>query len=56
MSESFSRRSFTDAMERAGAEVGRLEAAFNEHNIRAIEQRQPTMRWHDPGSTPSSDS
>lgn len=41
--ESFTARSFSDAMERVGAEVSRLEAAFNEHNIRAIEQRPPTQ-------------
>jgi len=29
-------------MERAGAEVSRLEASFNEHNIRAIDERMPT--------------
>lgn len=40
--ESFSARSFTDAMERVGAEVSRLEAACDEHNIRAITQRPPT--------------
>ncbi|MFA5775413.1 MAG: M3 family oligoendopeptidase [Ilumatobacteraceae bacterium] len=40
--ESFSARSFTDSMERAGAEVSRLEASFNEHNIRAIDERMPT--------------
>ena len=40
--ESFSARSFTDSMERAGAQVSRLEASFNEHNIRAIDPRPPT--------------
>jgi pepF/M3 family oligoendopeptidase len=40
--ESFNARSFTDAMERAGAELSRLEASFNEHNIRAIDPRPPT--------------
>lgn len=29
-------------MERAGAEVSRLEASFNEHNIREIDERVPT--------------
>ena len=40
--ESFDARSFTDAMERADAEAARLEAAFDEHNIRAIEPRAVT--------------
>jgi len=40
--ESFDARSFTDAMERAGAEATRLEAAFNEHNIRAVDPRPVT--------------
>jgi len=40
--ESFDARSFTDAMERADAEATRLEAAFNEHNIRAIDPRAVT--------------
>jgi pepF/M3 family oligoendopeptidase len=40
--ESFDSRSFTDAMERASAEATRLEATFNEHNIRAIDPRAVT--------------
>ena len=32
--ESFNSRSFTDAMERAGSNVARLEALFETHNIR----------------------
>ena len=39
--ESFSARSFTDAMERAGSNVARLEALFETHNIRSIEPREP---------------
>jgi oligoendopeptidase F len=37
--QSFDARSFTDAMEAAGAGVTRLEALFEEHNIRAIPTR-----------------
>ena len=37
--QSFDARSFTDAMESAGAGVTRLEALFEEHNIRAITPR-----------------
>lgn len=40
--ESFASRSFTDAMERSGANVARLEAMFEEHNIRAVNAHQPT--------------
>ena len=39
--ESFSSRSFTDAMERAGATVSRMEQLFDQHNVRAIEPREP---------------
>ena len=34
--ESFNSRSFTDAMERPGSNVARLEALFETHNIRSI--------------------
>ena len=37
--QSFDARSFTDAMESAGAGVTRLEALFEEHNIRAVTPR-----------------
>ena len=37
--QSFDARSFTDAMEAAGAGVTRLEALFEEHNVRAIANR-----------------
>ena len=37
--QSFDARSFTDAMESAGAGVTRLEALFEEHNVRAITPR-----------------
>jgi oligoendopeptidase F len=37
--QSFDARSFTDAMEAAGTGVTRLEALFEEHNIRAIPTR-----------------
>jgi len=37
--QSFDARSFTDAMEAAGSGVTRLEALFEEHNIRAIPTR-----------------
>ena len=42
--QSFDARSFTDAMEAAGAGVTRLEALFEKHNVRAITPRpvQPT--------------
>lgn len=37
--ENFESRSFLDAMERAGADVDRLVALFDEHGIRAVEPR-----------------
>jgi len=37
--QSFDARSFTDAMKAAGAGVTRLEALFEEHNVRAITPR-----------------
>jgi pepF/M3 family oligoendopeptidase len=37
--ESLETRSFTDALERAGAGVSRLQALFDEHGIRAIASR-----------------
>jgi pepF/M3 family oligoendopeptidase len=40
--ESLDARSFTDAMESAGAQVTRLEALFEELNIRALDTRTPT--------------
>ena len=40
--ESFEARTFTDAMERVGADVSRLEALFDEHGIRAVPPRQVT--------------
>ena len=40
--ESLTARSFTAAMERAGAEVTRLQAAFDEHGIRAVSPRAVT--------------
>ena len=40
--ESFESRTFTDSMERLGASITRLEALFEEHNVRAIEHRTPT--------------
>ncbi len=40
--ESYDARSFSDAMERSGAEVQRLVALFDEHGIRAVEPRPPT--------------
>lgn len=40
--ESFTARSFVDAMERSGAAVARLVALFDQHGIRAIEPRVPT--------------
>ena len=42
--ESFSARSFTDAMERTQANVARLEALFEENNIRAGKARKPTSQ------------
>jgi len=39
--ESFNSRSFSDAMERAGSNVARLEALFETHNIRQVEKRSP---------------
>jgi oligoendopeptidase F len=40
--ESFESRSFTDAMEQAGADTARLTALFDEHDIRACDQRPVT--------------
>ena len=40
--EGFESRSFLDAMERAGADVDRLVALFDEHGIRATTQRSVT--------------
>jgi oligoendopeptidase F len=40
--ESFDSRSFTDAMERLGADVGRLSSLFDEHNVRGVTPRKPT--------------
>ena len=40
--ESFDARSFTDAMERLGADVGRLGLLFDTHDVRGITPRQPT--------------
>lgn len=40
--ENFESRSFLDAMERAGADVDRLITLFDEHGIRAVEDRAPT--------------
>jgi pepF/M3 family oligoendopeptidase len=42
--ESFNARSFTDAMERAGSNVARLEALFETHNIRSTEPRKPNAQ------------
>ncbi|NDD72693.1 MAG: hypothetical protein EBZ52_05930, partial [Actinobacteria bacterium] len=42
--ESFTARSFTDAMERTGANVARLEAQFEEHNIRAGTPHKPSKQ------------
>jgi oligoendopeptidase F len=42
--ESFNARTFTDAMERAGSNVARLEALFETHNIRAVEPRTPSTQ------------
>ena len=38
--ESFESRTFTDSMERLGASITRLEALFEEHNVRAVEHRK----------------
>ena len=40
--ESFESRSFVDAMERCGADMTRLEALFDEHDIRAVQPRAVT--------------
>lgn len=40
--ESFESRSFQDAMERHGSDIGRLEALFDHHGIRAVEPRPVT--------------
>ena len=40
--DSFTARSFTDAMERMASDVDRLVALFDEHGVRAIEPRSPT--------------
>lgn len=40
--ESFDSRSFTDAMERLGADVGRLASLFDEHDVRGTASRAPT--------------
>ena len=40
--ESFDSRSFLDAMERIGADVTRLEALFDERNVRAVDPRKPS--------------
>ena len=40
--ESFDARSFTDAMERLGADVTRLGLLFDTHDVRGIAPRQPT--------------
>ena len=40
--ESFDARSFADSMDRASADVTRLEALFNEHGIRGTEPRPVT--------------
>ncbi len=42
--ESFDSRSFTDAMERLGADVGRLNSLFDEHNVRGMTPRKPTTQ------------
>ena len=42
--ESFNSRSFSDAMERAGSNVARLEALFETHNIRQVEKRNPNAQ------------
>ncbi|MEI2706680.1 MAG: M3 family oligoendopeptidase [Ilumatobacteraceae bacterium] len=40
--ESFTARSFLDALDRLRADAGRLEALFDEHGIRAVEPRPVT--------------
>ena len=40
--ESFESRSFTDAMEQTGADTGRLNALFDEHDIRKCDARPVT--------------
>jgi len=40
--ESFDARSFTDSMERLGADVDRLTSLFDEHDVRGTEPRKPT--------------
>ena len=40
--QSFAARSFLDAMDRCGADAGRLEALFDEHGIRALDTRPVT--------------
>ncbi len=42
--ESFNSRSFSDAMERAGSNVARLEALFETHNIRQVDKRNPNTQ------------
>ncbi|MBM3816548.1 MAG: oligoendopeptidase F, partial [Actinobacteria bacterium] len=42
--ESFDSRSFMDAMERLGADVGRLTSLFDEHDVRGTEPRKPTAQ------------
>ena len=42
--ESFDARSFTDSMERLGASITRLEALFEEHDIRATTPRPPSAK------------
>lgn len=42
--ESLNSRSFSDAMERAGSNVARLEALFETHNIRQVEKRNPNAQ------------
>ncbi|MFZ9483206.1 MAG: hypothetical protein ACO3AV_09930, partial [Ilumatobacteraceae bacterium] len=41
--ESFESRTFQDAMERHGSDIGRLEALFDHHGIRAVEPRPVTI-------------
>jgi pepF/M3 family oligoendopeptidase len=40
--DSFTARSFTDAMEQMASDVDRLVALFDEHGVRAVEPRSPT--------------
>ncbi len=40
--ESFTSRSFVDALERAGSDVSRLEALFEQHDVRDTAPRTPT--------------